>query len=1193
MRHFLATMFDSEMFSVRGQWATIAISAFALVIPTGMILLESPSGKRIARSLASAQAMAQNDRLSSLTLYLSLTAILALLAWQSLFPSRRDYMALAGLPVSSRQIFAARFTCVLLLAAAITFILILPPAGSAPHTINIAGGAKWQPSSTAAARIAATGLGCIFIFFSLVGLQGLLINVLPAKWVARCSGYLQGALLGIALLAALYSWFIPEWAPASVPKLLHSAAWTPPVWFLGLHDTMSGVGDPFFASLAGRATRGCAAAIAFAVLMYGLASARYRRLLLEGGEGLAPQQMRERRFLRLLARNPRQEAILQFMGAVLSRSRMHRLVLMAYGGAGLAILVNSVFLGGFRTGAGALDFVALYWPLPASFVALAAVRHAFVMPAEWKAGWLFRITESQGRRDWMSAVERFVIVCVIAPIHLVSLPLSMTALSAPVALRMTILQALVSLAAFDFLFYSWQQLPFACSYVPGKTSLILQLGAWLVVLHMLVPLLARIVAALARFTPIFVGYSVIFVAVWLWARHRRRDGWGESALIYEDAPDAIPDLGIREVGHALAGPAQAFACPIALDPVAPPASPTLRAYRALSHAFPAEFRDQFADEMTDVAAEAAGRFGGARLLTDAALRLFVEHFAQLARDIRYGLRSLAGSPGFTAVAMISLSLGICIATCAFSEMNGMVMRDLPGAARADELTALDRPASYPAYRRYHARDDLFSDSAAYVAAVPFAVVLNGHTERIWGHFVTPSYFSTFGVPPAFGSVFDARADGRTAVASYRFWKEHLAGDPAAIGSTLRINGQRVTLIGVASSGFLGAQPITPADLWLPLPPDPAIAPALAGTALERSDLNVLTVVARLRAGVGMPAAEAALDAVARQFEQDSGSPDRSRPGRRIALVEGGKCIPLGKRDKPFFTTFFTVMAGLILMIACANVANMMLARAAGRRREIAVRLALGAGRGRIVRQLVTESLLVAGGAGVIGALASAWLMRAVGGLRMPLPIPVQYDFMAPDLRVLLLTIAISLATGVAFGLAPALQATRSALTPALKEGGNIQLRRYRRLSLRNVLMVSQVAGSLTLLVILGFLSIGIQSTLGVQAGFNPANLYLISLDPTRDGYTPERSVAFLPKLLDRVQALPSVSAASLTVSVPVAMGIDQVTFTTPGASGGARELRSAFRHIVGKDYFAATGITVLAGRAFRQADETEDSTAII
>ena len=1172
MRHFLATIFDSEMFSVRGQWGSIAIGAFAMTIPAGMILLESPSGRKLAVSLASAQSMAWTDRLSSLTLMISITAILALLAWQSLFPGRRDYLALAALPVRSRQIFAARFSCVLLMAAVITFILILPPAGAAPHPIKLASGEAWLPPSTAAARTVATAFGCLFIFFSLVGLQGLLINVLPAKWLARGTGYTQTFLLAAWLLIGLYSWFIPEWPAPSVPAMLRTWAWMPPVWFLGLHEKLGGGQDPFLLALAPRAVRATWMAVGFAALMYLTAAVRYRRLLIEGGEGLAPERMRERRWPRWFARNPRQEAILQFIAAVVSRSRVHRMVLMAYAGGGLALMVNAVLLGGPKQ---VLRFVLLYWPLGFCFVALAAIRHAFVMPAEWKANWIFRLTESPGRRDWMSAVERFVVVCVIAPVTLAPLPFSMLLLGAPLALRTTALQILVSLAVFEFLFYSWQQLPFTCSYVPGKTSLILQLGGWLVVMTMVVPMLARAVAALAQMPMVFVFYLPIFLAIWLWARHRRRDGWGEAPLIYEDTHDAPPDLGIREVGQALACPAS----DPQPEPSAPP--PALRAFQTLTRAFPRDFQDSFAEEMNLAAQDSLGAAGAARLLADAALRLCAEYLSQFLRDLRYAFRALASSPGFTAVALVSLSLGICISTCAFSEMNGMVLRDLPGVARPEQLVATERPTSYPLYRRYRIRDDLFIDTAAYVASVPFGVNLHGRTVRVWGHLVTPSYFATFGARPALGTF-----DG--AVASYRFWKQHLAADPAAVGRTLRINGRPVVITGIAAEEFLGATPMTPSDLWLPFPPDAAVIPALNAKALESPDLNVLTVVARLRAGETIASAEAALDAAARQFERDTGDPNRDRPGRRVALADGGKCIPLRPQEKPFFTSFFLIMAGLIMMIACANVANMMLARAASRRREIAVRLALGAGRARIVRQLLTESLLVSGAAGAIGAVASAWLMHGLSGLRMPTPIPVTYDFFQPDVHMLFFTIAVSLLTGVAFGLAPALQATRSDLTPALKEGGNVQVRRFRRISMRNLLMVSQMAGSLTLLVIVGYLSIGIQSTLGVQTGFNPANLYLVTLDPTRDGYTPERSAAFLPKLLERVQARPSVAAASLSVTVPVAMAIDRVTISLP-----ARSLGSQIRHIVGKDYFAATGISILAGRGFRRQDETDESTAVI
>ena len=429
------------------------------------------------------------------------------------------------------------------------------------------------------------------------------------------------------------------------------------------------------------------------------------------------------------------------------------------------------------------------------------------------------------------------------------------------------------------------------------------------------------------------------------------------------------------------------------------------------------------------------------------------------------------------------------------------------------------------------------------------------------------------------------------VVSYRFWQEQLASDPSAVGKTLRVNSQPATVIGVGPKEFLGASPVLfGADLWMPLSVGERVAPELAGQALERRDRTIFRVVGRLRPGVTNSRVEAELDATAQQIEQENGDAASTQKGRRVQLVEGGKMLPLRKQDLPFFTSFFTVMSGLIMLIACANVGNMMLARAAGRRKEIAVRLALGASRARIVRQLLTESMIVVAAAAVPGFLTSVWLMRLLSGVRMPYLIPVTYD-LRPDASVLVLTIVLTGFTGLIFGLVPALQATRTDLAPALKEGGNVRLPGRHRLSLRNVLMVGQFAGSLTLLVILGLLSMGIQTTMGIQAGFNPKNLYLISLDPVRDGYSAAQTTAFLQKLLDRVKLLPSVTSASLTETVPVSIGGTRVRVSAPGDA--AHETLTVIRHVVGKDYFDTTGIALPAGRAFRQDDVANQTAAVI
>jgi len=556
---------------------------------------------------------------------------------------------------------------------------------------------------------------------------------------------------------------------------------------------------------------------------------------------------------------------------------------------------------------------------------------------------------------------------------------------------------------------------------------------------------------------------------------------------------------------------------------------------------------------------------------------------------------LAGSPGFTAVAVISLSLGIAVITCAYSEINGLILRNVPGLPNPDELVALAAPTSYPQYKRYCERNDLFSSTMAYVAPVPFGISLDARTERVWGHLVTPSYFGTLGVIPAAGRFFDRQQERQSTdvVVSYRFWQEHLGGDPAVIGKTLLVNGQARTIVGVGPKDFLGASPsLFVADVWLPATAGAPGVPELADNALERRDLTMFQVTGRLKPGVPLEHAEETLDAVARQMERDYGDAGRERGGRRVTLVPGGKVLPIRKQDRPFFTEVLLLLGSLVLLIACANVANMMFARATDRRREIAVRLTLGAGRARLIRQLLTESILLAAGAGVLGFILTVWLMHAASRGRMPYPMPITFD-LNPDWHALLFALAVTGFTGLAAGLVPALQATRKELAPALKEGTNIQLGKVRGLSLRNGLMLCQMAGSLTLLLLTGFLGLGIQTTMGVQQGFDARNLYLISLDPVRDGYSGAQAALFLEKALERVKRLPAVTAATLTDTVPVSVDGNAGAIFSDARAGGENPKHWARKHVVGKDYFETAGIPILLGRGFGREDEANEGIAVI
>jgi predicted permease len=641
-----------------------------------------------------------------------------------------------------------------------------------------------------------------------------------------------------------------------------------------------------------------------------------------------------------------------------------------------------------------------------------------------------------------------------------------------------------------------------------------------------------------------------------------------------------------------------------------PVAIALRMYRALARAFPQEFQNVYGDELLHTAEDSIdeiwrlhGLAGLFRVLLDIVFRILAEYISELRQDCRYGLRMLAASPGFTAVALVSLSLGICVVTCAYSVTNGM-LRDLPGAVQPDRLVALNNPSSYPNYRRYRELNDIFVSTFAYVAPVPFTVSTGGGSIRAWGHLVTPSYFSTLGVHPSMGRFFDEANDRPepAAVISYRFWEDHLGSDSSIVGRTVRINGQSCTIIGIGPSGFFGASPgILASDLWLPVSAGERFAPELAGDVLDRRELTMFRVVGRLRPGVTEAAAHTALNAVAQELAQSYGDPGRHRKEPRVNLVAGGMLVPLRKQDVPFLREFLLVLGGLVLLIACANVANMMLARAAGRLREIAVRLSLGAGRARLVRQLLTESLLLAAGAAIPAYPLCIWFMHLFSRFRMPWPIPVSFD-LTPDWRALVFTFAVTAATGLAFGIVPARQAARSNLVSSLREGGG-GVRRRRALGMCNGLMLGQIVASLSLLLLTGYLGFGIQTTLGVQEGFNPRNLYLVSLDPVRDGYPPARAAAFFDRLLERLKSTRGVVAACLTDTLPVATdgnagvqfaGLHDATGSSTVPCMACDEKANAARaHLVGRDYFETAGIRILAGRSFQRKDEADDVATVI
>src|SRR5262249_4777738 len=384
---------------------------------------------------------------------------------------------------------------------------------------------------------------------------------------------------------------------------------------------------------------------------------------------------------------------------------------------------------------------------------------------------------------------------------------------------------------------------------------------------------------------------------------------------------------------------------------------------------------------------------------------------------------------------------------------------------------------------------------------------------------------------------DERAPGtaEAAVISDRLWKTQFGGDPSIVGRPIRVSGQLVTVIGIAPPGFLGASPVmAAADIWIPTTAPASVAPEL--THLRDARSAAFDVVGRLTPGMTVAQSEDALDALVRRLEVIHNDPAKDARERRVSLLPGGRVFAVRDEDLPRAMGFPIVLVSLVLLMACGNVGNLLLSRGEARRQEISVRLSLGAGPGRIFRQLLTESLMLAvlGAAG--GVVLAFGLVSWLESLRPLMPDYGFVDFQI-DWQALVFSVLIAGGSGILFGLAPARRASRQDITAGVRAGGSTSAARraLRSFRIRNLLVFPQVTASVVLLLITGFVVIGWQRSAGLDMGFDPRHLYLVRLDPVRDGYTAARAQDFFERLPDQLRRVPGVTQVSVGQTLPPAM----------------------------------------------------------
>jgi putative ABC transport system permease protein len=583
----------------------------------------------------------------------------------------------------------------------------------------------------------------------------------------------------------------------------------------------------------------------------------------------------------------------------------------------------------------------------------------------------------------------------------------------------------------------------------------------------------------------------------------------------------------------------------------------------------------------------------------------------LLQDGRYGVRLLRRNPLFALTAILSLAIGIGATTTIFTVANGLLLRSAVGVADPSRLVDIVRlevgdfgveAVSYPDYLDVRRRATTVQDVYGYhLELEPVSLRADDSAERAFANVVTMNFFQALGVPAATGRTFgdgDSEQPGASPVTvlSHRFWTRRFAGDPAVVGRTVRLNGHPFTVVGVAREGFRGMSVLAP-DLWIPAGMVGVAQAESAAFRLTVRENGWLLVGGRLKPGISRAQASDEMAAIgaslAREFPFDPQFLPRGMPPKRIAWsAEIASPIPVGLRT-PVAAFFVLLMAivSIMLLIACANVAGILLTRATVRRREIAVRAAIGAARARVVRQLLTETMVLFVLGGAAGLAVARLLTTALVALLPSFPVPVNVS-VPLDARVMAFSLALALVSAVLAGLAPAFHAARTDVVSALKDDAQAPAH---RIGLRNAFVVAQVTLSTLLMVVAGVLANGLDRVTAIDRGFDASGVDVASVDLSMAGYTAASGPPFARDLVERVRALPGVTSATLADRAPGPGSMSFGGVTVPGVTppAGATSFTLSWT-LVDSGYFSTLRIPLLAGRDFGpQDDAAGDRVAIL
>jgi predicted permease len=1085
------------------------------------------------------EVLAWEDRLLFVHFAMILTGILTIIQWDSLFPDRRDYEILAPLPLPMRVVFFAKVCSVLLLLVIFWGAANLGPALLFPPAALTAADPWFALPRHLAAHLISTFMASAFVFLFLTGLHGLLLNVLTPKWFRRVSVYVQlaavvGLVLSFLALPLLLSQAIP-WIRTG-----NGAIYVlPPFWFMGLYQVLIGRTGPVFSALAATAILALGMAAAVSALAYFASYQRHWKRSLESLEtgpsdpGLLARWL-EAAVNRFVLRHPLQRAQFAFIRATVLRSRLHRLLLAAYVAVGFALALVVVAAAGGRAASG--------WPTPGllsvqlvlSFFLLSGIRFVFTMPAALAANWAFQAAEPPDQIECGAGVRKAMLAFGVCPVLAALLPLHALLWGWPVAAAHLLYGAALSALLVEVLLLGFEKIPFTCSYLPGKANVKALWPVYLMLFGVYAYGSAKLEYGLLARPGSLVIFCLAAVAGTAGLRRysRRKHGTGFH-FVFEDLPE--PAVRTLDISYSAA---RAGLVPETESTVGQPASCPE----------PSQTRETDVPHYSEWVLRTADEFRG---------------------DFRYALRTLMHSPGFTLVAAAILALAIGANTLLFTFFSALVLKPLPitNRERNVELTAMDAGHhrhdswSYTDFVQFRAQNRVFEEMYGW-SPVELSV-REPAPQKMKGVLVSGNFFRIFNAPIPLGRPFGPEEDkvpGRDAVVvlSYHAWRNLFNSDPQVAGKTMRIGQTVFSILGVSDGAFTGADPFTVPDVWAPISMRDQLVPQ--GSRLADPENAFLRVAGLLKPGLSPTQAQDSMFGTIAGLNPQHPAP---RAITRVALERRAMYIPLaGKTLLVVVCTF--ALFGLVLLIACANLAGILLARGAARQRDITIRAAVGASRGRLIRQLLTESVLLCGLAAVPSLLLTRASSDALQRYLYTLLIQEGYHLppLSPDWRVFVFAVAVALGAGVLLGLAPALEGTRTDLAAGLKHPGAGTCPNSRPRRIREWLVVGQVAASLVLLVSAGIFVRNAQRMHRIDPGFDVDHVIEIRTDGSK------------PRLMQKLKEDPRFEAGSEVYRTPLRGRLFPVWVNVNG-----RVWPLSYNYVE-SEYFETLQIPVRRGRIF-------------